>query len=65
MNESALETLRREAREKEVERKAKAYGREQIEKEKAERIRLIGAIYVEPFASGTPTIEEIRIFEQE
>ncbi len=65
MNESALERLRWKAREKEVEKKAKVYGREQIEKEKVEHIRLIGAIYVEPFASTTPTIEEIRILEQE
>jgi hypothetical protein len=65
MNESALERIRWESREKEVERKAKAYGKEQIEKEKVERIRLIGVIYVESFPSSAPTIEEIIIFEQE
>ncbi len=30
-----------------------------------EQVRLIGAIYVEPLASHTPTTEEIKVFEQE
>jgi 2-iminoacetate synthase ThiH len=37
MSESVLERLRRETRKKEVERKAEAFKREYIEKEKAEQ----------------------------
>jgi hypothetical protein len=49
MSESALKRPIREAREKEVERKAKAFRREQIEKEKIEHVQLTGAIYVKLF----------------
>lgn len=49
----------------EVERKAKAFKREQIEKKRAEQVQLIGAIYVKLFASHTCTIEETKVFEQE
>jgi hypothetical protein len=35
------------------------------EKEKTKQVRLIGTIYVEPLASCAPTVEEIRIYEQE
>jgi hypothetical protein len=44
MNESALEKLRWEARKKKLERKAKAFKREQIKKERVEHVSLIGAI---------------------
>jgi hypothetical protein len=46
MTESALKRLRREAREKEVERKLEAFRRKQIEKERAEQVQLIVMIYV-------------------
>jgi hypothetical protein len=38
MNESALKRLRQEARKKEVEKKPKAFRKEQIEKEKTKDI---------------------------
>jgi hypothetical protein len=59
MSESALERLRREARE-EVEIKAEAFRREHIKKKRAEEVQLIGAIYVEPLATRAPTSEEIK-----
>ncbi len=65
MSENVLERLRREAKEKEVQRKVEAFRREQIEKKRAKHVWLIGAIYVEPLASRTPTTEDIIIFEQE
>jgi hypothetical protein len=37
MNENTLERLRRETREKEIERKVEAFRREQIKKEKVEQ----------------------------
>jgi hypothetical protein len=53
MNESALNRLRQKAKEKKVERKAKAFRREQIEKERMEQVQLTRAIYVESLASCT------------
>jgi hypothetical protein len=38
MSESALERLRQEARQKEVERKVEAFRKEQIEKERTEHV---------------------------
>jgi hypothetical protein len=59
-----LERLRREAREKEVEKKVEAFKREQIVKKRIKHVQLIGAIYVELLTSCAPTIEEIKNFEQ-
>jgi hypothetical protein len=55
MSESALERLNQEAREKEVEKKAKAFRRDQSEKKRVEQVRLSKAIYVELLASHAPT----------
>jgi hypothetical protein len=63
MNESALERIRRETREKEVEKTVKAFRREQIEKKKTKNVRLIGMIYVEPLVSCTFIVEETKDFE--
>jgi hypothetical protein len=57
--------LRREARKREYERKVEIARKEQVEKETAEQVRLIGAIYIEPLASQKPLEEEIRIFGEE
>jgi hypothetical protein len=38
MNESALEKIRQEVRKKKLERKAKAFRRKQIERERAEQV---------------------------
>jgi hypothetical protein len=65
MSENTLERLRWEARDNEVERKAEAFKREQIEKKRAKHVQLIGAIYVELLASHTPTTKETKAFEQE
>jgi hypothetical protein len=65
MSESALERLRWEVKEKEVERKAEAFRREQIEKERVEHVWLTRAIHVESLASHTRTIEGTKVFEQE
>ncbi len=65
MSESVLERLRQEVKEKEVERKVKAFRKEHIQKERAEQVRLTKTIYVEPFASCTPIAKEIQLFEQE
>ncbi len=65
MNESVVKKLIQEAREKEVERKTKAFKKEQIEREKAKQVWLTRAIYVKLLASRTPIIEEIRNFEPE
>jgi hypothetical protein len=65
MSESALNRLRREVKEKEVEREVEIFRKEHIEKKKTKHVQLIGAIYVELFASRTPTTKEIRILEQE
>jgi hypothetical protein len=64
MSESALERLRTKVRKKDVERKVETFRREQIEKKIVEHVRLIGAIYVELLTSCTPTVEEIKFFEQ-
>jgi hypothetical protein len=64
MSESALEKLRQKIRERKLERKAKAFRREQIEREKVEQVRLTKTIYVELLASFAPTTKEIIIFEQ-
>jgi hypothetical protein len=63
MSESALEELKQEARERELEIKAKVFRWKQVEREKVEHVRLIGAIYVEPLALHAPTSKEIIIFE--
>jgi hypothetical protein len=52
-SESALERLRWEAREKEVERKVKAFRREHIEKKRAKHVWLFKVIYVKPLVSHT------------
>jgi hypothetical protein len=65
MNESGLKKLKWEAREKELEKKAKAFRREQVERERVQHVKLIGAIYVEPLASHAPITKETRTFEQE
>ncbi len=65
MSESALDMLRREAREKEFEKKVEASRKEQIEKERAKWVHLTRTICIEPLASCEPIIEDIRIFEQE
>jgi hypothetical protein len=51
MNEITLDRLRREAKEKEFERKNQSARRQQIGKEKVERVKLTKAIYVEPLVS--------------
>jgi hypothetical protein len=48
MSESTLDRLRQEVKKKELERKAKAFRREQIEKERMEQVRLTRVIYVDP-----------------
>lgn len=63
MNESVLEKLKQEARERKLERKAKAFRRKQIERGKMEEIILIRVIYVEPLASRAPIVEETIISE--
>ncbi len=63
MSESVLKRLRQEVKE-EVERKTKAFRKEQIKKERAEQVWLIGAIYVELFASHSPIAEKIQISKQ-
>jgi hypothetical protein len=57
--------VKKEIKEKEVERKVEAFRREHIEKKKVKHVWLIGAIYVEAFASHTPTTKETKVFEQE
>ncbi len=65
MNESALERLRWEAKEKEVERKVEAFRREHIEKKKKKQVQITGMIYVKLLASCVTITEEIIMFEQE
>jgi hypothetical protein len=65
MSEKTLEKLRKEAREREYERKVEIARKEQVEKERAEQVCLIGAIYIEPLALRKPLEEEIRIFGEE
>jgi hypothetical protein len=55
MNDNDLKRLRQEARNKEVERKVEAFGREQIEKEIMKHVQLTIVIYVELLASCAPT----------
>ncbi len=64
MNESALERLKQEVREKEIEKKTEVFRKEHIEKKRTEQVRLTREIYVEPLASCTPTTKEIKVFEQ-
>jgi hypothetical protein len=65
MSERALRKSRQETRVRELERKTEVFRREQIEKERAKQVRLIGTIYVEPLAFYAPTTKETIIFEQE
>ncbi len=51
MSERALKKLRRDARDKEFERKTKVAKKEQMEREKMEQVHLTWAIYIEPIAS--------------
>jgi len=62
MSESILEKLKQKAREKELKKKVKAFKRKQIERERMEQVRLIGAIYVEPLALHAPIVKEIIFF---
>jgi hypothetical protein len=50
---------------RELERKIEVFRRDQIEKNRAKQVRLIGIIYVEPLAFCAPTTKETIIFEQE
>lgn len=63
--ENALDKLKREARERKLERKAKIGKREQMEREKVEHVHLTIVAYIEPLALCEPIINEIRICEQE
>jgi hypothetical protein len=65
MSESTLEKLRREVREKESKRKVEVAKRKHVERERAQQVHLIEAIYIKPLASHEPTKEEIIIFEEE
>ncbi len=65
MNESTLERLRWKVKEKEVDEKAEAFRREQIEKKSVKHVQLTKAIYVEPLASCAPIAKETKVFEQE
>lgn len=65
MSERALRKLRQETRVRELERKFEVFRRDQIEKNRAKQVRLIGIIYVEPLAFCAPTTKETIIFEQE
>ncbi len=56
-SENALDMFKREARERELERRVEATRREQV--------HMIGDIYIEPLTSCEPTVDEVRIFEQE
>jgi hypothetical protein len=64
MNECAFKKLKREARERELERKVEAFKRKKVERERAEQVKLIGTIYVESLVSHALLIEETIIFEQ-
>ncbi len=63
--ENVLDKLKREARERKLEKKAKIARRKQVEREKAEHVHLIGMIYSEPLALCEPIAKDIRICEQE
>jgi hypothetical protein len=52
-------------KEKEVDEKAEAFRREQIEKKSVKHVQLTKAIYVEPLASCAPIAKETKVFEQE
>ncbi len=62
MSESALEKLKWEAKEKELEKKTEVFRQEQVERESVEHVKLIGAIYVEPLASHAPTIDKTNFW---
>ncbi len=64
ISESALEKLRQETKEKELERKVEAFKREQI-KEKMKHVRLIGTIFVELLTLCVPIAKDTKFFEQE
>jgi hypothetical protein len=55
MNDSALEKLKRETRERKLERKIKATRKEQVERERVEQVHLIRAISIEPLVLCEPT----------
>ncbi len=61
MNENTLKKLKWKVKEK----KAKAFKRKQVKRERAKWVRLTRTLYVEPLASRAPTTKEVRIFEQE
>ncbi len=64
MNESAsMGKLKREAKQKELERKAENTRREQIYQEITKHVRLTKAIYIEPLASQKPIVEEVKTFD--
>jgi hypothetical protein len=62
MSESALNKLKREARERDFKRKAEVIRREHVEREKVEHVQLTRTIYVEPLALHEPIKEEVKIF---
>lgn len=62
MNDSALEKLKRETRERKLERKIKATRKEQVERERVEQVHLIRAISIEPLVLCEPTTWEFGNF---
>jgi hypothetical protein len=65
MTENALDKLKKEAKERKLERKIETTRRKQVEKDKVKHVGLTGAIYIEPLASCELIAKELRIFEQE
>jgi hypothetical protein len=64
INESTLDKLKKEAREREFEKKVETTMREQVDRERAKHISLIGVIYIKPLALHEPTIEELKILSK-
>jgi hypothetical protein len=62
INESTLDKLKREVRDKDLDRKAEVIRRKHVERERVEHVRLTGTTYVKPLASCEPAKEEVRIF---
>jgi hypothetical protein len=60
MNESTLDKLKKEARERELEKKVKTTMKEQVEREKTKHVCLTRAIYIKPLALHEPTIEKLK-----
>ncbi len=64
MSENTLDKLKKKARERELEKKVETTMREQVERERAKHVRLIGAIYIKPLALHEPIIEELKILNK-